>query len=296
VLLYHPLPQGWAGFAADSAGVTARRLPVAEPLPEDGRALSHLFLEPFSTVIERMRRVRVLSWGALDGIDFHGLPWRGEPLLAARPVVYGLDLPRLETPPDDRRRALLVADPTGSLPAAVQVEVPVVRRALERSPRPWRIDLLVGPAATAEAIRRRLGEVELLHFAGHADVRGGAGESHLRGAGGSRLGVGEILTRRAVPATVVLSACESARGDGPRPAGETAGGLGLAEAFLLAGSRRVVGAVRPVDDAVTARLVTAFYRTWDGGDGAAEALRRAQLELRAADPAADWSSFLLIER
>lgn len=295
VLLYHPLPRGWVGFAADAAGVAARRLPVAEPLPEDGPELSRFLLEPFDAAIGRSRRVRVLSWGALDGVDLHALPWRGEPLLVVRPVTYGIDLPRVEPQPDGRRRALLVADPTGSLPAALQVEIPTVRRVLERSPRAWRTELLHGPGATAEAIRGGLGGVELLHFAGHADVLG-AGESHLRAAGGSRLGAGEILTRRAVPATVVLSACESARAAGSGPAGEAAGGLGLAEAFLLAGSRRVIGAVRPVDDAATARLVEVFYRAWDGGDGAAEALRRAQLELRTADPAADWSSFRLIER
>lgn len=296
VLLYHPLPRGWAGFAADETGIAARRLPVTEPLPEDGAALSGLLLEPFAAPIERSRRVRVLSWGALEGVDLHGLPWRGgEPLLVARPVVYGLDLPRVEAPSDGRRRALLVGDPTGSLAAAARVEIPAVRRALERSPRPWRIELLRGPAATADVIRDRLGRVALLHFAGHADISGD-GESSLRAAGGSRLGTGEILTRRAVPATVVLSACESARGNGSRPASEAAGDLGLAEAFLLAGSQRVVGTVRPVDDRTTARLVAAFYRAWDGGDGAAEALRRAQLELRAADPAADWSSFRLVER
>ncbi|MEO1367698.1 MAG: CHAT domain-containing protein, partial [Acidobacteriota bacterium] len=66
-------------------------------------------------------------------------------------------------------------------------------------------------------------------------------------------------------------------------------------AFLTAGSRSVIAAVRPVEDRTAATLVQHYYAAWSQGTAPPEALRRAQLELRRQDPAADWASFRLLE-
>lgn len=91
----------------------------------------------------------------------------------------------------------------------------------------------------------------------------------------------------------VLSSCES--GGGRVRAGE--GMMGLANAFLVAGVPCVVGTLWPVDDAVTARLMEAFYRALSDGATAADALRRAQEAVRG-DPRTRhpfyWAGFVLV--
>jgi CHAT domain-containing protein/Tfp pilus assembly protein PilF len=77
---------------------------------------------------------------------------------------------------------------------------------------------------------------------------------------------------------VVLSACDTALGD--IKAGE--GVYGLRRAFVLAGAKNVVMTLWAVDDKTTRSLMERFYRAYAGGQAAAPALRRAQLETVAA--------------
>jgi CHAT domain-containing protein len=74
----------------------------------------------------------------------------------------------------------------------------------------------------------------------------------------------------------VLSACETGLG-------EVAGGeglLGIQRAFQISGVRTTIASLWKVDDAMTQRLMTAFYRNvLEGGQSHLEALRSAQLEM-----------------
>jgi CHAT domain-containing protein len=98
----------------------------------------------------------------------------------------------------------------------------------------------------------------------------------------------DVLRLRATADLVVLSACESGKGSVRR--GE--GAVGLARAFLLAGSPRVLVSLWKVDDRATRLLMEAFYALWKGtGMPPAAALRRAQIavrdhEARVIDPVA----------
>jgi CHAT domain-containing protein len=76
---------------------------------------------------------------------------------------------------------------------------------------------------------------------------------------------------------VLLSACETARDQ----VAEGEGLLGLAPAFLMAGSPRVVAGLWKVDDEATKALMDAFYASWDEGTSAAGSLRAAQAAVRA---------------
>ena len=294
LLVYHPLSGGeWVRFAADGETVAAGRfeLPPAvpsSPTPELGR----LLLQPFRDAIRKADRIRILACGPLQGVDFHALPFDGDILLARAPVVYGLDLPvsaRSARAPE--RRALRVADSRGALPGAL-AEGRTIAKALRSGPRPWVTEELKGEEASPEAVGKQLTAADLLHYAGHSSYSGfGGWESSLLLAEDTRLTLSDLLTLDRVPAWVVLSGCESGKSSADVPVE----GLGLAQAFLLAGSRGVVASIRPAYDRAVPELFTELYRHWGREPDLASALQRAQLSWRERNPNVDWAGFRLFE-
>jgi CHAT domain-containing protein len=220
----------------------------------------------------------------LRAVDFHALPFDGDVLLARRAVVYGLDVPvRAAAPPAAVRRALVVGDAEGNLPGA-RGEARRAAAALAAGPRGWTVELLLGGAAAGPAVRRALPESAWFHYAGHAVAAGWDGSLPL--SGGSRLGVEDVLALPRAPAWVVLSGCDTAM-----TAAESAvESMSLAHAFVSAGSRAVVAAVRPLPDRETAAIIGTFYRELASAPSPGEALRRAQLA-RRGHPGREWASF-----
>jgi tetratricopeptide (TPR) repeat protein len=88
---------------------------------------------------------------------------------------------------------------------------------------------------------------------------------------------------------VVLSACET--GLGRVHVGE--GVFGLRRAFVLAGARTLVMSLWKVPDEQTQQLMVNFYQLLRAGEGRAEALRHAQLDLKAKHPEPFyWGAFI----
>jgi cellulose synthase operon protein C len=292
ILAYHPLPSGWVGFAADGETVTVRRFELPPGVLARPAELARLLLLPFRSSIEKAERIRILPSGSLQSVDFHALPFEGDVLLARGPVVYGLDLPVSAEPAHTSgRRALLVADPRNDLPGTL-AEVRTVRKVLASGPRPWITEELKNAAASAEAVRVRLPAADLLHYAGHGIFSGfGGWESGLLLAEESQLIPGDLLALDRVPAWVVLSACDTGQSSTETPVES----LGLAHAFLLAGSRAVVASTRIADDREMPPFFGDLYRQWERGPDLALALQRAQLAWRQRSPEADWASFRLFE-
>jgi hypothetical protein len=295
MLVYQPLAgNAWVAFAADDDRVAAQRfvLPAGSlPAPE---ALAERLLLPFRAQIERAQRLRVLASGRLADVDVHALPFAGQPLLAARPVVYGLDLPSV---PDRAPRrasgghALLISDARGDLPGARQ-EAATLRAALGSRASAWTLAELSGARASAEAVRAQLATSDLLHYAGHGDYAGQSGwESSLLLADGTQLTLGDLLALEHVPSWVALSGCETGRVSGDAPVA----GLGLAQAFLLAGSQSVIAATRPADDRRVPAFFAELYRRWAEDPDLARAMQGAQLAWREQNPT-EWSIFRLFER
>jgi tetratricopeptide (TPR) repeat protein len=293
ILTWCPLSHGWVGFAADRETIATHRfdLPSA-PLLFPGE-LARLLLLPFREAIEKAERIRILPSGPLQRVDFHALPFTGDVLLAFRPVVYGLDLPVPSAPAQPPgRHALLVADPRDDLPGTL-AEARTVRKVLEGGSLPWMTEELRSTGASAETVRDRLVAADLLHYAGHGTFSGRGGwESSLLLARETRLTLGDLLALERVPAWVVLSGCETGRSSAETPIES----VGLAHAFLLAGSRAVVASTRAADDRAVSSFFPELYRQWDREPDLAAAFRQAQLSWRRRNPGADWAGFRLFER
>jgi CHAT domain-containing protein len=74
--------------------------------------------------------------------------------------------------------------------------------------------------------------------------------------------------------------------------------MGLARAFLMAGSGAVAATLWPVEDRASRELFVAFHSFWRDGRPASDALRRALLSAISAGrtPVADWASVQLVGR
>jgi len=88
----------------------------------------------------------VLPSGRLSEVDFHALPLERDILLAARPVVYGLDLAVSAASRPPAWKALVVANPKDDLPAAL-LEGDAVTAALQSQKPAWSVEVLRGEAA-----------------------------------------------------------------------------------------------------------------------------------------------------
>jgi cellulose synthase operon protein C len=291
ILAYQPLPRGWVGFAALGRTVAVHRFELPPDLSRREELARRLLL-PFRDSIRKARRIRILPCGPLRGVDFHALPFDGDVLLARGAVVYGLDLPGSAGAAEPAgRRALLVADPRGDLPGALD-EARGVRGVLESGSRPWITEELQRAAASADAVRGRLAGADLLHYAGHGTYSGfGGWESGLLLAEETQLTLSDLLALERVPAWVVLSGCDTGRSAAETPVD----GVGLAHAFLLAGSRAVVASTRPADDRTVPAFFADVYRQWRHEPDLAVALQRAQLAWRERSPDEDWPGFRLFE-
>lgn len=301
VLVMHPVRGGWAVFAATTSETRVRRVDGADALTEKGSpdALAGALLMPFREQIANASQLRVLAYGPLRDVDVHALPWGAGHLVDAIAVTYPLDLGVAANASDGAHASapqpvgttLVVADPNGDLPAARREASAL--EALLGDAGAGAVVSLHGEAATLHAVSEALGRGNLaqFHYAGHGIFAGHDGwESELPLAQNGRLTIGDILALPHAPPRVVLSSCESSRSS----ASGAPEGLGLAQAFVAAGSTSVVAPTRPVADALAAAMTSALYRSLATEDDVPRALARAQRDVRAAMPESDWASYRVI--
>jgi CHAT domain-containing protein len=171
---------------------------------------------------------------------------------------------------------LVVADPDGSLPAT-RAEADVLRVVGGE-----RTVVLTGASASEERVKLALAEARVVHIAAHGQVdHTGPLYSHIRLAASPAesqedglLEAREVLVMRLAADLVILSSCESGRGD-VRP-GE--GLIGLAWAFQAAGCPTTVVTQWKVESTASSQLMLGFHERLKTMPAHA-ALRSASLDL-----------------
>lgn len=268
----HPLPDGWLCLVARGpAAIQAVRL--RGDIAEQGAQL----VAAISESLKGAERLTVLSYGPqMDGIDFGLLPLSGRPLEEAMNVVYGLDLPSQPASAASQGAALLAIDPTNGYSESWR---PQLAPLLRQEPG-WRVEEITNQKGRVrEQLLHLLGAAELFVYFGHAQVESQVSRRFLQTDEKSGLQAMDILMLQSVPGQVVLIACES--GLAKEGSGGVAG-LGLAQAFLLRGSRSVIATTRKVHGLIGKVMAEELLQ-----GGAAALLYSPASRLRAARKAVE---------
>jgi CHAT domain-containing protein/tetratricopeptide (TPR) repeat protein len=278
-------------------GIETRR-GTAEYRAAARRLAGWLISPPLLARLPRSGELVIVPSGPLNLVPFAALPTdsTGEPLGVRFSVSYSPSLAALaellasRANADVRKSPLVVGNPimptVQSVSGSAQKLGPLAGAEVEAR---WVADRLDGrmlrdSTATESTIKRLLPSASVVHLATHGYAF--SSESRARdsfialapspGEDGL-LTVGEVLDGPSLSAElVVLSACQTGLGD----LKQAEGTVGLQRAFLAKGARSVLVSLWSVSDEATATLMKSFYTHWLGGSSKAEALRRAQIELR----------------
>lgn len=131
---------------------------------------------------------------------------------------------------------------------------------------------LCGEDATAQAVADALDGADLAHIAAHGQFRADNPLFSSLDLADGPLTVYDLEGLGRAPATLVLSACDTAL-SGIRPGDEL---MGVASAVFALGTRTLIASVAPVGDAETKALMGVFHEQLSRGASPASALTVAQ--------------------
>ncbi len=196
--------------------------------------------------------------------------------------VIAESLPKLEP------SMVLRSDPKADLPNA-QLEVKNIAGKFPLT------EIYLRKEASETLAKNVMANFDIIHFACHGEMAAGdAMESCLRLApdetNDGKLTAGEIFEIKLSAQLVVLSGCETGRGD-------LLGGdemIGLTRSFLYAGAPCLMVSHWKVDDNATCELMGNFYESL-ATSGRAEALRAAQIKtMKTKKHPYFWAAFYLV--
>ena len=248
--------------------------------------LHELVWAPLAGTLASARRVMVVPHAQLGGLPFaalhDGVLSLGERHALAVAASARMALQGLMQPPIVPNRVLALGE-SSRLPHAADEASAVAGLFSEGQ-------ACVGEQANLSRLVALAPQADLIHLACHALFRADNPMFSALHLADAALTVEQVEGLRLKPAMVVLSACETGLADTGR--GDEA--FGLVRAFQVAGAARVVASLWPVDDAVTASFMAAFYSAWRAGQSPAEALQAAQQQTRLTHPhPAYWAAFAL---
>lgn len=160
------------------------------------------------------------------------------------------------------------------------------------------VEPLIGENATKEKVLQSLEKAQLVHIAAHGDMERGEIllASNHPGSKGEKedymLMLSDLEAKPLRASLVVLSCCHSAKGEV-----RADGVIGIARAFIGAGSRSVLVALWAISDEGTLYFMDAFYQHFSLGLKASECLNKAMEVMRNSTKFGDphfWASFILI--
>lgn len=290
------------------AGVTLVRELVQQPENDLWRRpaehLADILIQPLldRDLLAHAEHLYVVPHGALHYLPFSILPLTADELLVDRHTLAYLPAAAALRPPhDDRERqdGLLALTPDRAQLKWADEEIRLVRQSF-----PGPALTLTGKAATESLFKARAARYDVLHLATHGyfnrlhPLLSGL-ELEADATDNGLLEVHEILRLPLNASLVTLSACQTAMGSGhfrEFPAGDDF--VGLARAFLVAGSDAVLASLWPVDDRSTAELMQNFYTHRARAEGqVSRALAQAQRELRKSDAFSHpffWAPFVTV--
>jgi len=183
-------------------------------------------------------RLAKLPVAALRGSD-------GLPLVASRAFVRPPRLSDLGCVPALSPQASIafIADPAGDRVS--------IRATAETLARRHGTAAIVGRDATRAALTKALETSDIVHVVSHGDIDRFGGRLEMSDG---EMPASDLLTLRAAPAFVLVSACSSGASDDPEAASSVAASL------LAAGSKQILATVRPVDEAGAADVIERFDR------------------------------------
>src|SRR5438552_3930564 len=279
---------------------------IMEQRPEwiqPARGLRRFLLDPLQTAgyLGKIHQLMIVADGVLNYVPFAALPTGRDRFLGDDYTVAYLPsaaaLVRESAGTSSGRTLLAMAPSDAHLPNTA-AEVHSIGQMFSPSSR-----VVVGKAATKTLFKRVAAEYDYLHLATHGSLNRNAPslsalELEPDEENDGRLELHEIVGMRLRARLVTLSACETALGKGyftETPAGDEF--VGITRAFLSAGSQNVLASLWAVNDESTRLLMVRFYRHLLD-TGGAEALARAQREVRRSNPRYRhpyyWAAFVMV--
>lgn len=270
-------------------------------------------IEPLSSWTAEGDLVWIVPHDVLHYLPLHALKIQGRYLIERNPVCYSPSASIMKHCRDRhkgrREKALVLGDSCSDLPNARE-EAYTVSKIFNTTP-------YTNLEATKSLVKERLEEqrddLDILHFACHSYFRSGQplksgitlAPENLEPTSGRHgeqwnLTVEEIFTLSMHADLVTLSSCNS--GINKNSPGDEL--MGLARAFIYAGSASVIVSLWSVEDVSTRILMERFYQELRMGTTKAEALQRAQVHVmnmtsgdsdeRSFRDPYYWAPFLLV--
>ncbi len=305
VLQLVPMPAEVVAICVTPTGASVARTEIAEKRlaalaakrdDAAARELYDLLIRPAAGALAGARHLIVVAGPPLDQVAYAGLydTAAGRYLIETHSVALAPSATvlgparRSEGTPSVVAMALPadVSDGAVALPAA-EDEIADVCRLYPRA-------VTVPGKATLAALVEASHAGGVIHLASHTERQPGSGDAALPFHGRRVAWTDVAATPLPAPAVVVLAACETLR----RPTLPETRTLSLGGGFLAAGATDVIGTLTPIADNEARNLFRAIHEQLARGAVPADAVRRAQLDALAAEPATGrriaWRSIALL--
>jgi len=232
-----------------------------DSLAGPGEALYDLLLKPVENYIQGKRVIGIIPHGALHYLPFDALMKDGKFLTEQKFKLFYLPCASSykysrEKNPLKKEQLIAFGDPDGSLPFSKKESEELKRLYPEDT------EIFTRDQATESDAKDYAQYADILHFACHGGFNPyqplySSLSLKRDGNNDGNLEVAEIFQLELKPAYLVtLSACETYLG-GIREGDEI---VGMARAFMYAGTPSILASLWKVDDYYTQKLMAAFYR------------------------------------